>query len=259
MHNPSYNKMTFTNTYTKNLSTYIVSWNMNGGTGTGTYAVVASVSIQASAPETGKQFSGWTQSTSRIPRSMPTGDIPAGAAHQTSPMALTAKTIFVKGYTDGTVRPDANITRAETATMLFRLLTEEHRAEILITDVNFLDIPADVWYREAVATMANGGYILGYSDGSFGGDNSITRAEFVAMLVRFIGIQEAECSFPDVSADHWTYTYIATASNADWITGDDSSTFRLDDPITRAEAMAIINRVLNRGVNQDSTLLEFKQ
>lgn len=167
-------------------------------------------------------------------------------------------TAYVNGYDDGTVRPQGQITRAETATMLFRLLTDERRAEIRTTNHSFTDIPANAWYREAVATMANGGYITGYEDGTFRGDQAITRAEFVAILARFINVQKAETIFKDVSSDHWAHDAIATATIAEWLTGYADGTFGPDTYITRAEAMTIINRALGRGVDSTSELLNFK-
>ena len=142
--------------------------------------------------------------------------------------------------------------------MLYRLLTDKKRAEINTTANTFNDVPADAWFNEAVSTMANGGYITGYDDGSFGGERNISRAEFVTMLVRFVGVKEAECSFTDIPKDHWAYDYIATAIAAGWISGYTDNTFKPNQSITRAEAMTIINRVLNRGVNEESELLNFK-
>ena len=165
---------------------------------------------------------------------------------------------YVHGYTDGTVKPNNNVTRAETAAMLYRLLTESRRNEIQTASNSFSDVSADDWYNESVSTMANGKYITGYPDGTFGGNKNITRAEFVAMLVRFIRVQNEDCSFTDVSRDYWAYGCIATATKAGWIAGYTDGTFRPEQPITRAEAMTIINRVLNRGVNEKSELMNFR-
>lgn len=165
---------------------------------------------------------------------------------------------YVHGYTDGTVKPNNNVTRAETATMLYRLLTESRRNEIQTANNSFSDVSTDDWYNESVSTMANGKYITGYPDGTFGGNKNITRAEFVAMLVRFIGVQNEDRSFIDVSRDYWAYGCIATATKAGWIAGYTDGTFKPEQPITRAEAMTIINRVLNRGVNEKSELMNFR-
>lgn len=166
--------------------------------------------------------------------------------------------VYVHGYDDGTVKPEANITRAETAVMLYRLLTPERRAEIETDEHSFTDMTAADWYSHQVATMANGGYIAGYADGRFGGNDAITRSQFVVMLTRFLGVRDVDCDFTDVPANHWAYHYIATAVDAGWIGGYSDGTFRPDQPITRAQVMAIINRALNRGVDASSELLNFR-
>ena len=191
-----------------------------------------------------------------------TGDktVYAGWRHDYAPDGLNSEdhVAYVAGYPDGTVRPDSPVTRAETATMLYRLLTDARRNEIA-TEVNsFSDVSSTDWFVRMVSTMANGGYLDGYPDGTFGGNRPITRAEFVTMLVRFIGLEDRACSFPDVSRDHWAYEFIATATNAGWIAGYTDGTFGPDRTITRAEAMTILNSVLNRGVNEKSELLNFK-
>ena len=180
---------------------------------------------------------------------------------RTTPTDLNGKDhiAYVVGFVDGTVRPGSNITRAETVTMLYRLLTAERRDEIFTKNNTFSDVTADLWYNKAVSSMTNGGYIKGYEDGTFGGSRSITRAEFVAMLARFIGLDDnASCSFVDVKTNHWAYRYIATATQAGWINGYTDGTFKPDQPITRAEAMTIINRVLNRGVDSKSSLVDIQ-
>ena len=165
---------------------------------------------------------------------------------------------YVHGYADGTVKPNNNITRAETATMLYRLLTDARRSEIYTVNNSFSDVSGDLWYNEAVSSMANGDYIVGYPDGTFGGDNVITRAEFVTMLVRFVGVKNENCSFSDVARDHWAYGYIATATKQDWIAGYPNGTFKPEQAITRAEAITILNRVLDRGIDEKSQLPNFK-
>lgn len=162
---------------------------------------------------------------------------------------------YVVGFSDGTVRPEANISRAQFATMLYRLLRAERRDQVFTSQNAFSDVTRDLWYNKAVSSMANGGYIKGYSDGMFRGNQNITRAEFVAMLVRFIGVNEkAYANFVDVSKDYWAYQYIATATEAGWIQGYQDNTYRPDQDITRAEAMVIMNRVLERGVDSKSKM-----
>lgn len=165
---------------------------------------------------------------------------------------------YVFGFVDGTVKPNNSISRAETATMLYRLLTDERRDAIHTTRNPFTDVSVNAWYNEPVSTMANGKYIMGYPDGTFGGQNEISRAEFVAMLTRFVDVKKGSFSFTDVPKTHWAYDCIATATQAGWIKGYTDGTFKPDQSITRAEEMAIINRVLDRGVSINSELLSFK-
>ncbi|MBR4016025.1 MAG: S-layer homology domain-containing protein [Anaerotignum sp.] len=164
---------------------------------------------------------------------------------------------YVVGYPDGAFRPDRPVTRAETASMIYRLLKAERRVQIYTTTNHFSDVKATSWYNEAVSSMANGGYVVGYPDGTFGGGKNITRAEFVTMLVNFMGVSEGTAVFSDVKESHWAYKQIATASKG-LVAGYPDGTFRPDQPITRAEAVSILNRILNRGVNETSRLGDFK-
>lgn len=165
---------------------------------------------------------------------------------------------YIKGYPDATVRPTDNITRAETAAMIYRLLTDTRRSKIKTDKNTFGDVKSNFWYNESVSSMAKGKYVLGYLDGTFRGDNTITRAEFVTMLVRFIQPTKGEKVFSDINASHWAYNQIGTASAAGWISGYEDGKFEPNKSITRAEVASILNRVLNRGVNEKSTLLNFK-
>lgn len=157
---------------------------------------------------------------------------------------------YIKGFEDGMVRPENHITRAETATMLYRLLTQQRREQVFTTENSFSDVTTDLWYNKAVSSMAKGGYLKGYADGTFGGGRPITRAEFVAILARFTNEQGDGCSFSDVTERHWAYTSIVTAAAKGWIDGYADGSFGPDRYITRAEAATIINRVLCRGVQE---------
>lgn len=165
---------------------------------------------------------------------------------------------YVVGYPDGYVRPNNFVTRAETASMLYRLLTDERRNEVRTTTNNFVDVTPNAWYNEPASSMYKGGYIAGYKDGTFGGNKNITRAEFVSMLVRFLGEDQGSMSFTDVPRNHWAAKDIAIAASQGWVAGYSDGTFKPNQPITRAEAMSIINRVLNRGVNEKSNIMGFK-
>jgi hypothetical protein len=164
---------------------------------------------------------------------------------------------YVKGYPDQTVRPEGNITRAETATMIYRLLKPVWR-DIVFTDENsFSDVAQMDWFNKAVSSMANGEYITGYPDGTFQGNKSITRAEFVTIMIRFLGEDPIEENpFTDIG-NHWAKDYILTAVGAGWIDGYPDGTFQPNALITRAEAMKIINSVLHRGVDETSELGNF--
>lgn len=246
---------------------YTLCYDSNGGTEyrDEEYRRNTVVKLDKTPERKGYTFTGWyadRKLTDKISSIQMTSDktVYAGWRHDYTPADLNSKdhVSYVSGYPDGTVRPDAPITRAETATMIYRLLTDARRAEI-DTEVNsFGDVSSSDWFVRSVSTMANGGYIVGYPDGTFGGSKQITRAEFVTMLVRFIGLKDAECSFHDVSQNHWAYRFIAMATDAGWIAGYTDGTFAPDQTITRAEAMTILNSVLNRGVNEKSELLNFK-
>lgn len=157
---------------------------------------------------------------------------------------------YVYGYPDGTVRPDGTITRAEVTTIFYRLLTAMRRDEIFTAENSFKDVDASKWYNKAASSMANGGYITGYSDGTFGADKPITRAEFVAIASRFASKTTGFASYSDVDNGHWAAKAIAVCAANGWVQGYEDGTFRPDRPITRAEAMTIINRMLNRGVSK---------
>jgi uncharacterized repeat protein (TIGR02543 family) len=153
---------------------------------------------------------------------------------------------YVVGYPDGTVRPNDNITRAEVTTIFFRLLKEAEREKALTNSNSFSDVNEDDWYNTAVSTMANIGIINGRTEDSFVPNAFITRAEFAAICARFVEPDfEAANKFADVSG-HWAEKEIYEAAEYGWIRGYEDNTFKPDQFITRAEAMTMINRVLNR-------------
>ncbi|MBR2736971.1 MAG: S-layer homology domain-containing protein, partial [Firmicutes bacterium] len=154
---------------------------------------------------------------------------------------------YVIGYPDGTVKPEANITRAEVATIFFRLLTDQSRAQNWSKTNNFTDVKSTDWFNNAVSTMSKAGIINGYPDKTFLPQNEITRAEFATIAARF------DSSEPDTSgskltdiAGHWAEKYIKKAEALGYVTGYEDGSFKPDQPITRAEAMTLINRVLER-------------
>lgn len=153
---------------------------------------------------------------------------------------------YVVGYSDGTVRPNANISRAEVATIFFRLLKEEVRDGNLTTENTFADVTDGQWHNKAISTMAKLGAVKGRNAEAFDPDAPITRAEFATICARFDKTQISTSSnFTDISG-HWAEKYIERAATLGWIAGYSDGTFRPSNYITRAEAMTMINRVLCR-------------
>ena len=162
---------------------------------------------------------------------------------------------YVVGYSDGTVRPNANISRAEVATIFFRLLKEEVRDGNLTTENTFADVTDGQWHNKAISTMAKLGAVKGRNAEAFDPDAPITRAEFATICARFDKTQISTGSnFTDISG-HWAEKYIERAATLGWIAGYSDGTFRPSNYITRAEAMTMINRVLCRMPETESNLL----
>ena len=163
---------------------------------------------------------------------------------------------YVIGYLDGNVRPNANVSRAETATIFFRLLKSDIRDGHLIADNGFSDVSDGQWHNKAISTMAKLGIVKGRRADNFDPDASITRAEFAAICARFnTKPVENSGSFSDISG-HWAENEIERAAAFGWISGYPDGTFRPDARITRAEAMTMINRVLCRMPQSKSDLLD---
>ena len=163
---------------------------------------------------------------------------------------------YVVGYSDSTVRPNANISRAEVATIFFRLLKSDIRDGNLTADNEFSDVSDGQWHNKAISTMAKLGIVKGRRADRFDPDASITRAEFAAICARFSTRSvENSSSFSDISG-HWAENEIERAAAFGWISGYPDGTFRPDARITRAEAMTMINRVLCRMPQSESDLLD---
>lgn len=181
----------------------------------------------------------WTKATSTVPYML------NGEDHYA----------YIKGYPNGSFKPNATITRAEAASIFYRLLTDSTRKTYSTTYNTFKDVPAKAWYNTAVSTMAKLGIVNGGSDGYFRPSDPITRAEIAAMIARCDGNSygSAYTNFSDVKG-HWAASYIARAYELGWINGY-GSTYEPDKYITRAETVAILNRVLNRAPQNTSDLL----
>ena len=167
---------------------------------------------------------------------------------------------YIIGYDEDHVRPLNNITRAEVATIFFRLMTDEYRNANWSTSNDFSDVQAGSWYNNAISTCANAGALNGYADGSFKPNASITRAEFAAIAARFLSDEYTDDGTGDFSdtANHWAAKEIRLAAKAGWVRGDGNK-FRPNDPITRAEVMTIVNRMLDRIPDADHMLDTMKK
>ena len=162
---------------------------------------------------------------------------------------------YVIGYPDGTVHPNGQITRAEVATIFFRLLRDEVRDGAFTTSNTYSDVAYGKWYNNPISTMSALGIITGYPDGTFKPNKPITRAEFAAIAARFDETQSGKsATFSDVIG-HWAAKEIGIAYANEWIKGYPDGTFKPDQNITRAEAMTLINRVLERKPESPADLL----
>ena len=267
--------MTFTAQYKKDSSGgggggggttyYTLRYESNGGTEykDERYARNTVVELDKVPTREGYTFTGWyadEELTERITEIKMTSNktVYAGWEPTGVPDWLNGKDHFayVVGYTDGTVRPLNNISRAEVATIFFRLLNEDIREENLTTSNTFADVNEGMWCNTAISTMAKLGVVKGRSPEHFDPDAPITRAEFAAICARFdTSKRDGDSDFTDI-AGHWAEAEIERAATLGWIMGYTDGTFRPENYITRAEAMTMINRVLNRLPESEDDLLD---
>lgn len=165
---------------------------------------------------------------------------------------------YIIGTPEGLSLPTANVTRAEVATIFFRLMTDDARAKFDSLDNNFSDVAKGKWYNRAISTLANAGIIKGDPAGTYRPDDPITRAEMAAIIARFGDFKEGGKTFNDISG-HWAQKYIELAASNGWINGNPDGTFKPNNKITRAETVAMINRVLDRQTKDVSDLLPVSQ
>ncbi|MEE0389734.1 MAG: S-layer homology domain-containing protein [Agathobaculum sp.] len=233
-----------------------------------TYKCDADVAIRTIPTKDGYTFSGWKiGTTDAVNFKMPAHDVTiegtfvknssGGGHHHRRPTVTIPDDVptglngddhyaYIVGYPDKTVRPQNGITRAEVATIFFRLLTDETRNANSTKSNSYSDVAAGAWYNHAVSTLSAMGIVKGDSYGKFNPDAPITRAEFAAIAARFDDkANTTTADFSDI-ASHWAKNEISAASNNGWITGYPDGTFRPDNKITRAEAMTLVNRVLKR-------------
>lgn len=243
---------------------YTLRYESNGGTEyeDERYASGTTVKLNKASTREGYAFTGWyadQELTEKISSIKMNGSktVYAGWRASTVPDMLNGEKhyAYVIGYSDGLVHPEANITRAQTAAIFFRLLKSEARDESLTSANAFEDVEADMWFCTEVSTMAKLGIVKGRTAECFDPDAPITRAEFAAICARFdTGLADGDSDFTDIS-DHWAKDEIERAASLGWIRGYTDGTFRPDQYITRAEAMTMINRVLNRIPEDEEDLL----
>ncbi len=165
---------------------------------------------------------------------------------------------YIIGTPEGLSLPTANVTRAEVATIFFRLMTDDARAKFDSLDNSFSDVAKGKWYNRAISTLANAGIIKGDPAGTYRPGDPITRAEMAAIIARFGDFKEGGKTFNDISG-HWAQKYIELAASNGWINGNPDGTFKPNNNITRAETVAMINRVLDRQTKDVSDLLPVAQ
>lgn len=153
---------------------------------------------------------------------------------------------YIVGYDDGLVHPELNMTRAEIATIFFRLLNDDIREANVTEENSFSDVKKDSWYNTEISTMAKMGIIKGYKDGKFNPEEPITRAEFSALVMSFAENEKAgDYEFKDING-HWAENDIKKAAKKGWVNGYPDNTFKPNQYISRAEVMAMVNRILER-------------
>lgn len=199
---------------------------------------------------------GWERVITPVPPTPSTPDEPE--VYRPNGLVLDEHFAYLIGNDDGLIRPEANITRAEVATIFFRLLTDETRESFWSDTNSYTDVAAGSWYNNAVSTLSAMGILGGYEDGSFRPNASITRAEFAKIAVSFFELEGLACENPflDVAPGAWYAESVAAAAEIGLIEGYEGGLFRPDAPITRAEACTIVNRTLGRAPHAAGLLPE---
>ena len=227
--------------------TYTAGWRYTGGGGGGTTPTPPTPPTNPTSPTNPTPPRTPTTPTETITDD----DVPLAAAPG---LNSTDHFAYIIGYEDNTVRPTNNITRAEVATIFFRLMTDEFRSQNWSTTNSFPDVEEGKWYNNAVSTTVQAGLVKGYTDGTFKPTNNITRAEFAAIAARFLSDDAAAAAPFSDTAGHWAEQDIARAVQAGWIKGYPDGTFHPNAYITRAEVMTAVNRMLDRTPDKDHLL-----
>ena len=225
---------------------YFSNWTNTTGKQVGTYATLGELPFDAVGGKTYTFTANFDRSSGGGGGSRPS--TPTVTIPDNVPTGLngTDHYAYIIGYGNNDVRPQNNITRAEVATIFFRLLTDETREANMTKSNGYNDVKDGDWFCCAVSTLSKMGIIKGYEDGSFKPNDPISRAEFAAIAARFDPDgDKTPASFSDVTS-HWAKDEISIAANHGWIKGYEDGSFKPDQKITRAETMTLVNRVLNR-------------
>gem|GEM_PF-3094287 len=227
-------------TVTENETAYkVTSTNATGTVGEDSITVTFNNATTSSSGGGGGGGGGSTGSITK-PKDEPKPPVDTGSLNKADHFA------YIVGRPDGYVYPNTEITRAEVATIFYRLLTEDARKELWTKTNSYPDVVLEDWYNVAISVMSKGGVVHGYPDGTFRPDSSITRAEFATIAAQFLNSEYVgENRFSDIDY-HWAAQYINLAAEEGWISGYPDGTFKPDQNITRAEAMTLVNAVLER-------------
>ena len=244
-------------TESKKVGTYAVKVNATSTNFTGTASGKYRIIVERDSESSGGGSSTKTKVVEKIIEVPSSGDKPISSFELLDDINHIS---YISGYEDGTFKPDKRITRAEIVTIFGRLLKNKM---VPISGNPYVDID-NHWAKASILVMNELGIVKGYEDGTFRPENYITRAEFATMVSRFANMKNIEIkgSFKDVTTEHWAYKTINFAKIMGWISGYEDGTFKPDNPITRAEAITIINRMLQRTgdigrINSDNTLKKF--
>lgn len=244
----------------KELKNFTLTYVSNGGTefDPETYKEGTEVPLSKIPTRAGFSFLGWyadaalTQLVTKVTMDSDKTVYAGWKEDETPVLEKGDHSAYIIGYKDGYVRPNRNISRAEVATIFFRLLTDEAREKYWSSTNNYSDVKDTDWCNNAISTLSNMGILKGDKDGRFRPNDPVTRAEFAAIAARFSdGTADDYADFSDVPNDYWASKEIAKAAKLGWIKGYTDGTFRPKNNITRAEAMTLVNRVLERGVDEE--------
>ncbi len=160
---------------------------------------------------------------------------------------------YINGYPDGSVQPDGAITREEMAAILYRIKNKEYEEPFASSGDVFPDVSSDRWSVTEIEYMTDQGVIYGYPDGEFKPEQNLTRAEFAALIYRFVGLTETDATniFSDLNMDHWAYDEILALCDEGLVQGYEDGTFRAENDITRAEVMTVVNKILGRNPSEE--------